>query len=571
MKNTAIVAASCCPLFSTFRSWTVVAWWALLLTTNPAAAAQEPADPAAEAPPAADSGIPAELRTVAESSGFRATCTTAECDALMERISKIDGAGQVRLFDFGATEKGHPLKALAFGKKDDAAWPNPALPPADDRIVVLVIGNIHSGECDGKEALLAFARDLALDPADPRFEKLALVIAPNYNADGNDDMAPDNRRGQLGPELGMGKRANSKGLDLNRDFVKLESAEGRSLVGLINSLDPHIFIDCHTTDGSRHRYPMTYDIPHNPASPGPIRGFLADEFMPDATRRMAAMDVASFYYGNFNRERTRWENDIYQPRFSTDYAGMRGRLGILAESYSYVTYEERIKASRAMVTACVDAAAERAAAIRELVELVDQQWVEIASDLPGRFDVPLEAQPAPLPNKVTIATYADDSDEPEDVEVEYWAEFKPTAKTSLPWAYLFDSSHSGALELLQRHGIKVERLNEPLQADVTFQTIESIRRIPAGYQGPATIRLQTNSGRELRRVPEGTLVVRTAQPLGRLAVWLLEAQSLDGLVTWGNFGDAIQQDAEFPVLRLEEKTELKLEPAGPTPAAPDSR
>jgi hypothetical protein len=64
-----------------------------------------------------------------------------------------------------------------------------------------------------------------------------------------------------------------RGLDLNRDFVKLEAAETRSLLKFINQYDPHILIDTHTTNGSYHRYPLTFDTNKNPAGDAKLLEF----------------------------------------------------------------------------------------------------------------------------------------------------------------------------------------------------------------------------------------------------------------------------------------------------------
>ena len=55
---------------------------------------------------------------------------------------------------------------------------------------------------------------------------------------------------------------------------------------------------------------------------------------------------------------------------------------------------------------------------------------------------------------------------------------------------------------------------------------------------------------EDRDVPAGTRVVRTAQPLGSLAVYLLEPRSEDGLTTWNAFDDALIVGRDFPVVRV---------------------
>ena len=82
----------------------------------------------------------------------------------------------------------------------------------------------------------------------------------------------------------MGQRANARGLDLNRDFIKLEAPETRGLVRFLNEWNPHLFIDTHTTDGSYHRYIVTYDGPKNPAGDSRVEGFMRQTFFPAVTR-----------------------------------------------------------------------------------------------------------------------------------------------------------------------------------------------------------------------------------------------------------------------------------------------
>src|SRR5262249_46123239 len=117
------------------------------------------------------------------------------------------------------------------------------------KLIVLAIGGIHAGEVCGKEALPMLLREVFSGPHPPALKDLVLAVVPNFNADGNERVSKFNRPGQVGPEAGMGQRANARGLDLNRDFVKLEAPETRSLVRFLNQWNPHLFIDTHTTNG----------------------------------------------------------------------------------------------------------------------------------------------------------------------------------------------------------------------------------------------------------------------------------------------------------------------------------
>jgi hypothetical protein len=52
-----------------------------------------------------------------------------------------------------------------------------------------------------------------------------------------------------------------------------------------------------------------------------------------------------------------------------------------------------------------------------------------------------------------------------------------------------------------------------------------------------------------REVPAGTLRLDMAQPLARLAFYLIEPRSDDGLVDWNLLDDALKDAKLYPILR----------------------
>ena len=95
----------------------------------------------------------------------------------------------------------------------------------------------------------------------------------------------------------------------------------------------------------------------------------------------------------------------------------------------------------------------------------------------------------------------------------------------------------GDRELCKRHGLDVQELREDIELDLEVYKIDAIEKSPRRFEGHNMVELKVSPRREARMVPAGTLMVRTAQPLGTLAVYLLEPRSEDGLATW-NFFDA---------------------------------
>ena len=199
------------------------------------------------------SGSLESLQTIAEASGYEATSTGQEVEAYLRKVQQGIPGSELRTI--GKTVEDRPLWALVV---------EPTNKVIDAPITVLLLGGIHPGECDGKEALLALMRDLALGKHEQWWRSLRLVFVPNYNADGNERRSPYHRPGQAGPENGMGIRENPQGLDLNRDFMKLDSPEAKSLVAALDEYDVDVLIDTHTTNGSLHQYVLTYEYSTQP-------------------------------------------------------------------------------------------------------------------------------------------------------------------------------------------------------------------------------------------------------------------------------------------------------------------
>lgn len=490
-----------------------------------------------------------ELLTVAESSQFKATSTSAQVEEFIGKLVAM--APHVTAMEYGKTVEGRPMTAVVCANPPFAEDRN------DPRGVALVIGNIHAGECDGKEAILMLLREIAKDPQHRWLQHLVLVFVPNYNADGNDQMAPNNRPGQVGPEQGMGRRTNSEGFDLNRDFMKLDSPEGRAMVRLIDRLDPDLFIDCHTTNGSKHQYQLTYDIPHHPSSPASIRQCMRQSMMPTITDRLWQSGIRTFYYGNFDRGNTTWTTYGYEPRYSTEYLGLRGKFGVLSESYSYLDYEGRIKATRAFVSACLDYFDENVTTIRDMVQDARQNWIQRTSQFPNEQTIVLGADVAEFPESFLVKGF--DGDQPKDYEVKFLGRFVPTIERSVPYAYLVPRQIKSAIVKLQQHGIKVEELTAPWSGKVEVAKIKAIHAAPRAFQGHRMVKLDVEFTVTTGEAQSGDWIVRTAQPLGPVAAYLLEAESNDGLATWNYLDEHLQVDADFPILRIVESSEFPTE------------
>jgi dipeptidyl aminopeptidase/acylaminoacyl peptidase len=495
------------------------------------------------------------LQTVAERSGYKATARYGDVVSLCRELAKRYPAA-AHYSELGRSAEGRPLPLLILA--------DPPVRTADEaaqsgKLVALAIGNIHGGEVCGKEALPILAREILETPHHALLKDLVIVMAPIYNADGNERVSKENRPRQNGPEEGMGQRANARGLDLNRDFIKLEAPETRALVKFFNTWKPHLFIDTHTTNGSYHRYAITYEGPKNPAGDPRIIAFARSEFFPQLTRGFEKKTgLQTYYYGNFNRDHSQWTTFPAEGRYATTYVGLRNRLSVLSEAYAYAPYKDRVLATRDFVRECLSLAAANKARIISLLDDAQKAAIK-AGTAPAQDDrVPIRSEAKALPGTEPILGYVEREENRRRVKtetpVEYPAQlmhdFAATETVVRPYAYLLPPGFADARATIQRHGLEVQELREDIELDVEVYKVEEVgKKASSGWDRNDLLEFRVTPRQEARRIVAGTLLVRTAQPLGNLAVYLLEPRSEDGLAAW-KFFDGVTGGIDFPVLRL---------------------
>lgn len=511
--------------------------------------------------------------TIAESSGFTRTSLYDDVISFIFSAQQLS-PGQVQVIKLTTSTEGR-LVPLIVISKDGIKSPDELV--LSGKPAVLIMANIHAGEIEGKEASLMLLRDFSEGKNLEWLENQVILLIPILNPDGNDKLG-DNRYDN-GPGK-AGVRYNGQFLDLNRDYIKLESPEIRAIVRLMNQWDPVLVVDMHTTNGSYHREPVTYTAQNNPDKDPKLSDYLWKKLFPAVTQQLKEKyGFDSVPYGNFVdrlKPEKGWENDAFLARFGTNYLGLRNRFAILDENYSHADFKTRVLSSYAFIKAIVEYTNQHAGELQQMV---------ITSDTETRLNYcnekfPLEFEVLQLFD-ITIQSYvfkiekikpedkdkyppwikdynAKKTDELKDYQLPYFSKASPTRTISLPKAYIILPFQDHVIENLKLHGIIVETIRHSITLPVDKFKFSGLKTSSILNQGHVEILVNGNYETHTVEIPAGSYYISMKQPLARLIPVLLEPGSQDSLLLWGFFNRRLvsqwsQSLLDYPVYRLHQE------------------
>jgi hypothetical protein len=487
----------------------------------------------------------------AETSGFRETADFAETRVWLDGLAGIWGQMSLRSIGVTAGRRDIPMAIVSRFGFDAAAV------RASGKAVVLIQAGIHAGEVDGKDATMMLLRDLAAGKHGDLLDHTVLLFVPILNVDGFSRFGPYARMNQRGPRQ-VGRHTNDQNLNLNRDFGKLDAPETRALVSVINTWNPDLYIDTHVTDGVDYQYDVTFG--HTAGRHGwspEISSWLDEHLLPGA---VAALEREGHVPGPLtlavnDRDLRGGRFDFCaNARFATGYASLRHVPAILIENHSLKTYRQRVLGLYVLLSALIagvskDVAGLRAAVARDREarrETVPLGWTAAGSEPPN--EGPFKGIRS---NPATFSLSGEEipqwTGERDASPVAILPMSAPSAAVRRPRAYYIPPHLGELVERLRQHGVTLEDVPAAFELNVTRTFLPEAQvvggRLETGIMGTSTAqvlegRVRVVAGAVQRgiatvTIPAGAVRVPTDQPLGDLAMVLLEAESPDSFFQWG--------------------------------------
>jgi hypothetical protein len=260
---------------------------------------------------------------------------------------------------------------------------------------------------------------------------------------------------------------------------------------------------------------------------------------------------------------TGWSHDraawTVEAKFIVNDYGLRNRLAIITETPGQPTFERRIYAQYAYITALLDYTNAHAKEIQDVVKKADEDTVArvtagaAAGTLKNWLDGEYRSR-----GKIDLLAYRTNvaevragtsilgtrpgtaSGQPETVHgVDDLTMPVGTREATVPRGYLLPADLADIAAKLRLHNIRVRTLDAPMRAEGEQFTVEKIRKArSSGYE--MTVLDGSFSALKTVDFPAGSFYVDMAQPMANAAFYYLEPQARDGFVGWGVLDEALR-------------------------------
>jgi hypothetical protein len=475
--------------------------------------------------------------TPAERSGLTRTPRYDETIDWLRRLA--DAAPDIEMVPLGASPEGRDLWLVIAARGSDFT---PAGLRRSGKPTLFAQAGIHAGEIDGKDAGMMLLRDMTVGGT--RTELLDganFLFVPIFNVDGHERFSRFSRMNQRGP-VESGWRTTSRRLNLNRDYSKLDTPEMRALVAALNRYDPDLYLDLHVTDGLDYQYDITYGFEEAHAGSPAIAAWLENFLRPALDRDLRAMDhipgplIWPMDLNQPDRGLVVWTGS---PRFSNGYGNARHLPTLLIENHSLKPYDQRVLGTYVVLDSVLRTLAREGKSLRAAITadraqrpdrvVIDWQFETETTDIREYLGIGWRRVLSnPLGKQILEWT-----GEAVTGQARFFHKNDPTVQVDRPRAYWIPPAWAEVIERLELHGIRLERIEAPVKEQTEFYHILNPKLETEPYEGHVRVVAEYRRDAAEWNFPPGSVRVPTDQPLGYLAMLLLEPASPDSFFQWG--------------------------------------
>lgn len=468
----------------------------------------------------------------------------------------------------GEDDNGSPIHLFVIS---DGSGFNPVDIRQVGKSVLLINNAIHPGEPCGVNASMRLAKKLLEDDRLIGLTtKTAVCIVPMYNVSGAQRRGCCSRANQNGPKE-YGFRGNARNLDLNRDFIKMDSKNAHALTRALREWDPDVFMDTHTTDGSDHQYAMQLLAAQDDRLDPALKGFMNNVFKPALYKWMDNKKIKMCPY--FSSKNDVPDNGITgfddSPRYSTGYSTLFNMFGFVSEAHMLKPFEDRVEATYQLQLAILDVMNTKQA---ELMTARKKAKANTASQAKFKMNHVLDHKDSLMipfaavkhsyyKSPVTGAqVYRYFNEDLIDIEVAWFDRFVPEVEVERPRGYIIPQEWHEIIAKLNWNMIPMQTLDKDSVVMVEAYRIGKMETRKRSYEGHYVhYDIEVDKERMAVQFRKGDALVLLGSETDRFVVETLEPHSQDSYFAWGFFDSILQQKEWFSGYVFEAKAKRMLE------------
>lgn len=445
----------------------------------------------------------------------------------------------------------------------------------DGKINILINNGIHPGEPEGVDASMILASAiLNVESGTPissqkyfthkyKEDKILvhlldianIYIIPVYNVDGSLRRNSTTRANQNGPEE-YGFRGNARNLDLNRDFIKMDSRNAFAFVKIFQEVKPHLFIDTHTSNGADYQHIVTYIATQKDKLQKSISDYQYNTFIPqlNTSLKKYKFDPAPYVNAWSDVPDSGWAAFYESPRFATGYSTLFNAIGFTLETHMLKNYQQRVEGSYAFLLSCIDIAKRDAEKIKAIKIKADQEVLsQTTFPLNWKLDSSkvntIEFKGFEAGHKTSevsgLPRLYYDRNKPFTKTVKHYENYKSTTEVQKPMAYVIPYAWKEVITRLQLNNVILTPVLKDTVLTLRVYFIDDYKTASKPYEGHylhSNVKLHSET--QKIKVAAGDYLVYANQQNIRFAIETLEPHAIDSYFNW-NFFDATLGQKEY--------------------------
>ena len=491
--------------------------------------------------------------------------TTPTYPELIAYYKQLDAAHkEIELYAMGASDTDWPIYVCIINGAGDSLQ---TMEKARSSTTVLINNAIHAGEPDGVNASLIWI-DNWIKKGKKTKGLPVIAIIPAYNVGGMFNRSSSSRANQDGPDE-YGFRGNAQNLDLNRDFIKMDSENAFTFANIYHALDPDVFADTHVSNGADYQYTLTLISSMKERMAPSMRG-LHDAFLPELCRQLdkEKLDLCPYVelHSDIPDKGIVAFNDL--PRYAMGYASLFHSLSFTVETHMLKPFPQRVEATLQFLANTIAWSGANHEKI-ETARAEAQKWT--VNQPYFRFGYQLTDKADSLDFKGYEAVYKTsdvtgqqrlsyDRSHPYRKNVPYFATHIATDSVRIPKYYVIQGACREVISRLEANGVPFMRIHSDSVLTLTVMQINGYETIKNPYEGhykhyKVTVEESTDAVRLLR----GAIIVPVTETHAAFLLSVLEPEAEDSYFTWNFFDSYLQQKEYFSAYVFEDKAKELLQ------------